>query len=50
MSKCLVETIAMEVMMFLARLNVVSDEAWRVVELADKEDDNKAILHGCGHV
>jgi predicted transcriptional regulator len=44
MSMYSVETITMEVMKFLARLNAVSDEAWRMVERADKEGDNKAVL------
>lgn len=44
MSKYLVETIPMEVMKFLARLNAVSDEAWRMVERADKAGDYKAEL------
>ena len=34
----------MKVMRFLARLNAVSDEAWRMVERADKEGDNRAKL------
>jgi hypothetical protein len=41
LSKYLVETIPLDVMKFLARLNAVSDEAWRMVERADKEGDNK---------
>jgi hypothetical protein len=44
MSKYSVETIPMEVMKFLARLDAVSDEAWRMVEWADKEGDNRAKL------
>jgi hypothetical protein len=44
MSKYLVDTTPMEVMKFLARLNAVSDEAWRMVERADKAGDYKAEL------
>ncbi len=44
MSKYLVDTMPMEVMKFLARLNAVSDEAWRMVERADKAGDYKAEL------
>jgi hypothetical protein len=42
MSKYLVETIPMEVTMFLASPNEVSDEAWRMVERADKVGHDKA--------
>ena len=42
LSKYLVETIPLDVMKFLARLNTISDEAWRMVERADKEGDNKS--------
>jgi hypothetical protein len=37
MSKYLVETIPMEVKKFLARLNAVCDEAWRMVQPVDKK-------------
>ena len=39
MSKYFVETLPMEVMKFLARLNGVSDEAWRMVDRADKRGE-----------
>lgn len=44
MSNYLVETIPMEVMKFLARPNAVSDEAWRMVEHAEKAGDYRAEL------
>jgi hypothetical protein len=37
-------SIPMKVMKFLTCLNAVSDEAWRMVERADKEGDNRAKL------
>jgi hypothetical protein len=39
MRKYLVDTLPFELTKFLARLNSISDEAWKMVEQADKEGD-----------
>jgi predicted secreted protein len=41
MRKYLVETIPLEATKFLSRLNAISDEAWKMVEQADKEGNKK---------
>lgn len=41
MSKYLVEIVPSEVTKFLSRLNAISDEAWKMVEDADKDEDVK---------
>jgi transcription initiation factor TFIIIB Brf1 subunit/transcription initiation factor TFIIB len=41
MRKYLVETVPFEITKFLARLNSISDEAWKMVEQADKDGDTR---------
>ena len=44
MDKYFIETLPMDLMKFVARLNAVSDEAWRVVERPDRKGDDKVKL------